>query len=326
MTALYYPTKCWKKENPEKYNINEEIILNLNDRIEEDFPHLKSVLIIKEGSIIYEKYLNNHSQDTLQETGCMFKSFLSAVIGIALENKLIDNLETKIVDIFSQDVSENIDKNFCKLTLKHLLTKTSGIKWPGPNYEFPENQRFNDIRLPFSLEIEDEPGKVFKYKPDPHILICVIEKLSGMDFVSYANKNLFSPLGIKDYTWNTNFHKPGFLSMKTRDIAKLGYLYLNNGLWENERLISSEYIKESTSEHVYGDFPESSPYGYLWWINNIENHNAFHAGGFGGQALYVIPDLQLIFVITSNMDKPHQENKLLVNEFVKEIALEDVKK
>ncbi len=70
---------------------------------------------------------------------------------------------------------------------------------------------------------------------------------------------------------------------------------------------------------MYGSFPESNPYGYLWWINDIEKHKAFYAGGFGGQYLYVIPDLQLIFVITSNMDKPHQENKLLVKEFVKMI-------
>lgn len=76
--------------------------------------------------------------------------------------------------------------------------------------------------------------------------------------------------------------------MKTRDIAKLGYLYLNNGLWENQRIISQDYIQESTNEHVYGDFPENSLYEYLWWINHIENHKAFHAGGFGGQALYVM--------------------------------------
>lgn len=324
MKPLHYPTKCWKKENSE-HNINVEIIHTLNNMIEKDFSHLKSVLIVKKGSIIYEKYLNSYSQDTLYETACMSKSFLSAVIGTAIQKNLIKNLDTKVVDIFSKDVPENIDKNFYKITLKHLLTKTSGIKWPGPNYQFPENEQFNDIRLPFSLKVEDEPGKVFKYKPDPHILIYVIEKLSGMDFISYVDNNLFSKLGIKDYFWNTNFYKDGFLSLKTRDIAKLGYLYLNNGLWENQQLISSEYIQESTSEHVYGNFPESNPYGYLWWVNDIENHKAFHAGGFGGQALYVIPDLQVIFVITSNTDKPHQENKLLAQEFIKRITLDNVR-
>ncbi|WP_368488785.1 DUF2164 family protein [Clostridium sp. BJN0013] len=319
MKTIYYPTKCWKKESPEKHNINVEIVNTLNNMIEEDFSHLTSVLIVKNGSIIYEKYLNGCSQNTLHETGCVFKSFLSAVVGTALQDNLIKNVETKVVDFFLDDIPENIDKNFNKITLKHLLTKTSGIKWPPKNYRFPENKRFNDIRLPFLLTVKNEPGNIFEYKPDPHILFYVIEKLSGIDFVSYADKKLFSPLGIKDYLWNTNFHEDECLLMKTRDIAKLGYLYLNNGLWVNHQLISSEYIQESTREHVYGNFPESSPYGYLWWVNDIEKHKTFYAGGFGGQYLYVIPDLQLIFVSTSNVDKPHQENKLLVKEFMKMI-------
>lgn len=226
-----------------------------------------------------------------------------------------------MVDIFSSDIPEMVDENFNKITLKHLLTNTSGIEWSGPQYQFPENEQFNDMRLPFSLKIEDEPGKVFKYKPDPQILIYAIEKLSGMDFVSYADSKLFSVLGIKDYLWNTNFYENGFLSMKTRDIAKLGYLYLNNSVWENNQLISSEYIEESTSTHVYGDFPEGNPYGYLWWIHDIEQYKSFYAGGFGGQYLYIIPELQLIFVITSEMDRPHLVNKLLVKEFVKLISL-----
>lgn len=322
MEKTYCSKEYWKKDSFEKHGINEEAISNLNIRIKEDFPHLKSVLVVKDGSIIYEKYLNGCSQDTMHETGCIFKSFLSAVIGIALKEELIKNVETKLVDIFPNDIQKTIDKKFYKITLKHLLTKTSGINWPPPNYEFLEKERFNDIRIPFSLSVKDEPGKKFEYKPDHHILFYVIEKLSGIDFVSYADKKLFSPLGIKNYLWNTDFFDNECLLMRTRDIAKLGYLYLNDGLWEKCRLISTEYIQESTSEQVYGNFPENSPYGYLWWVNNIENHKAFHAGGFGGQVLYVVPDLKLIFVITSSMDKPHQENKLLVKEFVKMITLD----
>ena len=314
--TAYYPTEYWKKESP----VNLQIVDNLSRMIREDFSHLKSILIIKDGSIIYEKYLKGYSENTLHETACIFKSFLSAIIGTALHNNLIKNIEMKLVDIFPNDIPENIDDNFHKITLKHLLTKTSGIKWPPQNYQFPENERFDDIRLPFSLKIKDEPGKVFEYKPDPHILFHVIEKLSGMDFNSYADRNLFSPLGIKDYLWNTSFFDDECLLMKTRDIAKLGYLYLNHGMWGNLQLISKEYIQESTTEQVYGNYFENNPYGYLWWITDIEEHKVFYAGGFGGQGLYVIPDMQLIFVITSNMDKPHTENKLLVKEFVKMIT------
>ena len=144
MKITYYPTKGWKKENHEKHGISTEAINTLNNIIREDFSHLKSVLIVKNGSIVYEKYLKGYSENSLHETACIFKSFLSAVIGTAFQNNLIRSIETKVVDIFPNDIPGNIDKNFYKITLKHLLTKTSGIQWPPKDYRFP---RMNIIMI-----------------------------------------------------------------------------------------------------------------------------------------------------------------------------------
>ncbi len=319
MKKAYYPTKYWKKTSPESKNVNQEIIDSINKMVIKDFSHIKSFIIIKEDTIIYEKYLKDYSENSLHETACIFKSFLSAVIGIALQNCLIESVDKKIIDIFKEEMSENSDENFTKIKLKHLLTKTSGIEWPSPNYEFPENKRYNDIRLPFSLKIKNEPGEVFEYNPDPHILYYIIEKLSGIDFVSYADKNLFSYLGIENYVWNTDFFKRECLLMKTRDIAKLGYLYLKNGLWGEKQIICPEYIKESITKQVDGGEPENTSYGYLWWITEYNNYKCYYACGYGGQYLFIVPELELIFVITSELDEPHPENKLLVKEFLRMI-------
>ena len=105
MKPLHYPTKCWKKESSE-HNINVEIIHTLNNMIEKDFSHLKSVLIVKKGSIIYEKYLNSYSQDTLYETACMSKSFLSAVIGTAIQKNLIKYLFKKTKSLQIQSIPD----------------------------------------------------------------------------------------------------------------------------------------------------------------------------------------------------------------------------
>lgn len=316
MKKTYYPTKYWKKATPESKNINKDIIDNLNKMILNDFSQIKSAIIIKEDAIIYEKYFKGYSEYSLHESACIFKSFLSTVIGTALKNDLIESVDQKITDIFKDEMPEDLDENFKKITVKHLLTKTSGITWPAPDYKFPEDKRYNDIRLPFSLKITDQPGEVFTYKPDPHILYLIIEKLSGLDFVSYADDSLLSYLGISDYVWNTNFYNDECLLMKTRDIAKLGYLYLKNGLWEENQIISPEYINEAITKQVDGSHPENNPYGYLWWITEYSNYKCFYAGGYGGQYLCVVPELELIFVITSDMDRPHPENKFLVKEFL----------
>ena len=89
--------------------------------IREDFPHLKSILIVRNGSIVYEKYLEGNSENTLHETACMFKSFLSAIIGTAFQNNLIKNVETKVVDIFQNDIPENIDENFFCRNYTHTI-------------------------------------------------------------------------------------------------------------------------------------------------------------------------------------------------------------
>ncbi len=111
--------------------------------------------------------------------------------------------------------------------------------------------------------------------------------------------------------------------MKTRDIAKLGYLYLKNGQWDGKQIISPKYIDEATTIQVDGTHPENKPYGYLWWLTEYSHYQCYYAGGFGGQYLFVIPELELIFVITSDMDRPHPENKLLVKEFLGMIRSSD---
>lgn len=122
--------------------MNQEIIASINKMVIKDFSHIKSFIIIKEDTIIYEKYLKDYSENSLHETACIFKSFLSAVISIALQNCLIESVDKKIIDIFKEEMSENSDENFAKIKLKHFLTNTSGIDWSSPNYEFPENKRY----------------------------------------------------------------------------------------------------------------------------------------------------------------------------------------
>jgi CubicO group peptidase (beta-lactamase class C family) len=123
----------------------------------------------------------------------------------------------------------------------------------------------------------------------------------------FGNKFLFQPLGIPLPTWVTdpqgnNVGGDG-LWLKPRDMAKLGYLYLNQGFWDGQQLVPAEWVRVSTQKHTRADILNDD-YGYLWWVTTVEGHAAYYAAGFGGQFIYVVPDFDLVVVMTGNADLP----------------------
>ena len=99
-------------------------------------------------------------------------------------------------------------------------------------------------------------------------------------------------------------------------MAKFGYLYLNQGVWNGKNIIPSDFVRASTQKQNKGGFPEIESYGYLWWVTTIEGHSAFFAGGYGGQYIYVVPDLDIVVVIASNFDRSHMENRVIIGDYV----------
>ena len=311
--GIYYPTRFWRESLPEEQDMDPGIFEQMLNAIQEDFRHINSTLVIKGGSIIFEKYFNGYNRYSLQNTACIFKSFITAAVGTVLNKNIIDSLDERIADIFKDQVPDSIDESFCKITLKHALTNSTGLNWHPPGYySSPDNLKYDDIRLVFELDVISEPGKVFSYKPDPQILVYSLSHLSGEDFVKYADANLLKPMGIVDYQWDAGFNTIENLRITARDIAKLGYLYLRKGTWEDKILISDDYITESTMPQIRGDFPERGDYGYLWWISELYGNKVYYSSGFGGQYLFVIPPHDMIVVIPSRMDKPHPENKIII--------------
>lgn len=319
MMHPYSPTNSWSESTAEEQNVNPEVINQIQTMIQEDFPHINSLLLLCNNHIIFEEYYNGYSQDSLQNTGCIFKNFISTAIGHALSNHIIHSLDDKIVDIFHDSLPAFYDKKIDKITLKHALTKSTGLNWRPPENNSKSttyNKTTNDIGMVFQLDVITEPGDVFSYKPDPQILVYALEKLSGINFLNYMDTHIFKPLGIKDYRWDTNFQSIEKLQMTVRDIAKLGCLYLNEGFYGNQQIISSNYIKEATTPQISGGFPEQCDYGYLWWVNKHQDVPTYFASGFGGQYLFILPTFHIVSVITSKMDRPHPENKAIIRNII----------
>ena len=188
---------------------------------------------------------------------------------------------------------------------------SAGLQWKDKGsthwdkYSNPEWLKLT-IQLPQILD----PGTYFNYNTTlAHILSVILSKTTNMSALEFANENLFKPLGIKNVKWERDpdgYNIGGFgLSMTARDLAKFGYLYLNNGYWSNSSIVPEHWVKESTKKHkeVYG----ALGYGYLWWTQNVDGSHSYKAWGRGGQFIVVVPDLDLVIVITSDIDPPDRE-------------------
>ncbi|QOR35300.1 beta-lactamase family protein [Clostridium sp. 'deep sea'] len=286
-------------------------MINLSSKIKEDYPHIKSILVYKENKNIYEQYFNNTDIHTLHNTACIFKSFLTTLIGICLDKGYLKSLDIKLIDIFKEEVTADVSERMKDITIAHVLSKTTGIKWPPPINNISDEQA-NNIEFVFTLPTESKAGEKFAYKPDPYIIPFIIEKVSAMRFNDFLDKYLFELLSIYNYEWHRGFNARATLKLTTRDIAKLGLLYLNKGVYSNTAVVSNNFLVDATTTKTAGGMPEFKDYGYLWWITKINSSKAYYASGFGGQYMCVIPNQNLVITITSKLDRPHPENLKLI--------------
>lgn len=293
----------------------------MEQHITEKLPHVRSVLVVRHGQLVFEKYYQETDRNSYHEVASVTKSFTSALVGVALKLGYIKSLDQKMMDFFPEYVRPDSDPKTKEITLKHLLTMTTGRTWSERDLErwTTSGDWFKyAVDLPMS---EALPGTKFNYEtPASHQLLRIVAKTSGMSASKFAETHLFKPLGISTPQWRADYqghNTGGFgISMKARDLAKFGYLYLHQGEWDGKQIIPADYVKESTRKQNEGGFPENEGYGYQWWVTTVKGHEAYFAGGFGGQFIYVVPDLDIVVIIASNLDRPHIENRNIVGEFI----------
>lgn len=278
---------------------------HIHSMIKEDYPHVNAISINQHGKPLLKEYFNGFRNIDIFKVGCIFKSFISAMVGISLQENKIQSLDQKILDYYPEVSFRDIDKNFSLLTLKHVMTKTSGLNWPFIGQKIPFN-----MHEVFTLKFKDIPGEKFEYKPDPQIMVYLLEDLYGKNFINIIDEKLLKPLGIKNWEWSKDDIEN--LRISVDDLTLLGQLYLNKGNSNGKCFFAEEFYIDSISPYSNGGFPEKKPYGYYWWIDHCQDIEYFCACGFGGQKLCVIPSLDTSIVMISNMDAPHPENNAII--------------
>src|SRR4030042_3557479 len=247
-----------------------------------------ALLVIRNGNLIVEEYYNGYSVNKQHQIWSCTKSFMSALLGIAIDNGLIESVDKKIMDYFPEYIYTGMDNRFFDITIKQLLTMRMGID-NEQNTLIPVVQTNDWIRETFRLPLIFDPGQKFSYNSlETHLLSAILTKVTGKSALEFANENLTAQMGIEIIQWN---HDPlgnntgGYdIYMKPRDMAVLGYLYLNDGMINNTRIVSWEWIDASLASTWVNNGKEwghlmDYNYGYLWWLGKMNGYDLFMALG-----------------------------------------------
>jgi len=310
----------WPVSTPLEEGMDGAKLTELDDHIRAHLPHLRSLLIARHGRLVFEKYYGDALLGTLQNVQSMTKSVSSALVGIALKKGLISSLENRALEYFPEYRDVPSDPRMGEITIKELLTMSSGIDEAPLSFDQAVANPLQEIlrqRLTFS------PGHGFRYSSaGAHLLGGVLRKATGKTPLEFANAALFSPLGMNHVEWyadKTGLQSGGMSGLfRARDILKLGELYLRRGRWGQLQLIAPEYVADSVKVQNQGEFyGEPARYGYMWWIAGIGGHDGFYARGYGGQYLMVLPDLDLVVLCTSDWQRPeYPDHFALIQSFI----------
>lgn len=301
----YWPTDAWRAAEPEAFGMDGTLLAEIDTVVARDMPFARSVLVVRGGYIVYERYYNGADVDTLHSVRSVTKSVTSALVGIALENGDIDSLDTTAGELFPEYFENRRNDSRRTITFQNLLMMRSGLRWGEENWQvLPlwESDRDQMAHI-LGLPLENEPGTVFNYSTaDTQLLSGMFTRATNRTLLEYARRYLFNPIGIGAVEWS--YDAAGYniggaeLKLTSRDMARFGYLYLNDGLWDETQVVPADWVTLTTT----GQDEDVPNYGYLWWRAEHDffgGYPAFAALGYAGQILFIYPDLDLVVVTTA---------------------------
>ena len=318
----YWPTKEWQGSSPERQGMDSAELARLFDSINSS--SIRSVLIVRHGYLVLEAYAPSIGPDTAQPIYSGTKSFTSALVGIALEKGYLPSIHHRLLDFFPDLQYANHDPRKRSITLENLLTMTSGVAW----WEYVafdsrntlmQMERSSDwVQFFLDRPMVEDPGTRWNYNTGgAHVLSAIVQKQSGKTLSDFAAENLFTPIGITSVNWPADPQGVSFggrgISMTARDMARFGYLYAREGMWDGRQVIPAEWVRESTKKRFAAKFGQD--YAYLWWVPAF---GGFAANGFRGQRIFVIPEQDLVVVITASINSQAMmtEPEYLVRRFI----------
>ena len=315
-TRDYWPTEGWMNSTPEEQGMSSSRLQDMIDHIADEDLDVHSVIVIRHGYVVLEKYPDPWQGvfRTQSTNGTHFlysstKSFSSCLIGIAIDKGYIDNTSQTMLSFFPNRSVAHLDERKERVTLRDLLTMRSGLPWDETSAPFnsPENDVYQvdnnssgGVQYVLDRPMEYEPDEVWHYNTGAsHLLSGIVQETTGMTTLDFAEQHLFDPLGIDAFYWYSDrmgVYFGGYdLQLRPLDMAKFGYLFLNNGTWDGQQVLSSDWAVESTT--TVTTLSNGRGYAYQWWT--MPDVGVYYTAGLYGQYIFVSPEEDIVAVFTS---------------------------
>ena len=306
--AVPWPTRQWQTSSPEEQGMDSAALAKLlGYGATRGFD---SLLIARHGRLVLDAYYAPYTADTPHAINSATKAVIGTLTAIAIRDGLLDSVNHPVLDFFTSRDIANLDDRKKAITVQTVLDMTSGIEWEegiegGRAQTLVEfGGSFNQIKFVLDRPMANVPGEVFNYNSgNPNLLSAIITKLTGMTARDYANAKLFGPLGIAASNWPHDAQGlstgGGGLALRPRDMAKIGYLYLRKGAWEDKQLLPPDWAdrQDNAAVNMNASFAPDLRYSNFFWA--FPNRHVYMAVGDRCQLIMVFPKLDIVAVTTS---------------------------
>jgi CubicO group peptidase (beta-lactamase class C family) len=277
-----------------------------------EIPHIYSMLVVRHGALVGEAYFGDQTRRTATWVASVGKSIVSALVGVALEEGFLIDLDQRMIDFFPEYDLPELDPRKRQIAIRHLITMTAGYP-DDNNNEFFDAVNASSDWMRFCVvdwELETAPGESWDYSnASTHIISGILTKAAGMSLLELANSFIFGRMAQPIVVWPTD--PQGFcwgigqFKSTPLQLASFGQMVLDRGLWRGRPILDAAWLASSLAPIT--DAPDDSRmdryhdrhYGYLWWRAEVAGHDVSFAQGHGGQTIVIVPDLDLVVVTTA---------------------------
>ena len=337
------PGEDWEVSTPAEQGLDPKLVAELYHNAAQ-VETLQALLVVKNGKLIAEGYLNGGAVDQVTRLQSVTKSITSALTGIALDRGCLSSVDQKMADFFPELADRITDPRKKQITLQQLLQMRAGYPWEESTSELFE-MLYHGFRpsLLVDVPLVSDPGTQFEYSNlTSHLVGVIVARACETGLKSFAEEHLFAPLGVETgewiQDWEGYYNGHADLHLTARDMAKFGLLYLNDGKYEGNQIVPEDWVRDSLQtysedawDYRVGRNFRDIGYGYQWWSVRAGDHRYNLAWGHGGQQVAVLDELNMVIVVKADPlfgqhgDRPwrlEKENLNLVADFIKSLPSE----
>lgn len=306
------PGEDWKVSTPEKQGLDPNLVSELYSNAAK-VKTIYSLLVIKNGCLIAEKYFHEGAVDQKDRIQSVTKSYTSALVGIALVQGYLTSADQKMLEFFPELADRITDPRKGQITIRELLQMRAGYPW-----EESTRELFKLLYTGFrpstlaDVPLARDPGTGMEYSNlSSHLLGIIVARACSTDLKSYAQEHLFTPLhaeiGFWQQDWEGYYLGYADCYVRPRDMAKFGLLYLNDGRYDGKQIVPAEWVRASLETYSTDAWPfrvgrnfRNIRYGYQWWSVSTGDHDYNLAWGHGGQQIALVKNLNMVIVVTAD--------------------------